>query len=63
MTTDNPNPTDGDCAEWVGYINGLVRAGNLRPRIPYGDEGGRVLNDIRAQIDAEIEKAKTNVQS
>jgi hypothetical protein len=41
-------------AEWLGYRNGLQRAGNMHPRIPYGDEGGRMVNHLRDQIDAEI---------
>ncbi len=43
---------DADRREWEGYNNGLTLAGNLRPSIRYGDDGGRVLNDIRRQIDA-----------
>jgi hypothetical protein len=44
-------------AEMVGYINGLQYAGNLKTRVQRGDEGSRVLNDIRAQIDAAITAA------
>ena len=47
-----------DTAEWTGYINGLVRSGNLKPRIPFGAEGANVLNDIRDQIDSEIKRAE-----
>ena len=32
----------------------LLWAGNLKSRFVVSDEGGRVLNEIRAQIDAEI---------
>ena len=49
--------------EWDGYINGLTRAINLRPRFEYSDEGGRVINDIRAQIADEVERAKTKMQT
>lgn len=46
-----------DAAEWEGYINGLIYAGNMKSRIHRGDEGSRVLNDIREQIDAAIDAA------
>lgn len=35
-------------------LQALLWAGNLKSRYVVSDEGGRVLNDIRAQIDAEI---------
>jgi hypothetical protein len=44
-------------AEQRGYINGLQFAGNLKARIPRDANGSNVLNDIRAQIDAEIQRA------
>lgn len=48
-------------AEWVGYVNGLTYAANLRSRFVIDDSGGRVLNDIRAQIVAEIENTRERV--
>jgi hypothetical protein len=47
-----------DDAEWTGYINGLAYAGNMKPRVQRGDEGARVLNDIREQIDSAILAAR-----
>lgn len=41
-------------SEDQAYIHGLIYAGNLKLRFPYGDEGGRAVNSIHAQIDAEI---------
>lgn len=41
-------------AEWEGYLNGLIYALNRKPRVPRGDEGTHVLNDLRAQIECEI---------
>jgi hypothetical protein len=51
-----PEPAQRDerDAETIGYINGLIYAGNLKPRVQRGDGGSRVLNDIREQIDAAI---------
>lgn len=42
--------------EQQGYINGLIYAGNLKSRVRRDDNGSAVLNDIRAQIDGEIER-------
>ena len=53
VPTPTPEPAQRD-AETMGYINGLIYAGNLKPRVQLGDEGSRVLNDIREQIDAAI---------
>jgi len=47
-----------EAQEWEGYINGLIRAGNLRSRFVVDDSTGRVLSDIRRQIDDEIENAR-----
>lgn len=45
--------------EWEGFNNGLIRAGNLRPSIVHGDDGARVLNDIRRQIDSAMVKEQS----
>lgn len=44
--------------EWEGYASGLRRALNMKPRVPRGDEGTRVLNDLRDQIMAEIARVE-----
>lgn len=44
--------------EWEGYVYGLTRALNMKPRIARGDEGTQVLNDLRDQIAAEIKRAE-----
>lgn len=41
-------------AERAGYEKGLRRAKSLTPTWDYEDKGANVLNDIRAQIDAEL---------
>jgi hypothetical protein len=46
-----------EAREWEGYINGLTKAGNLRSTLVVDDGTGRVLNDIRAQIQEEIDSA------
>lgn len=41
-------------AELVGQYFGLQQAGNMMPRIERGEEGTRMLNALRAMIDAKI---------
>lgn len=50
--------TTSNSDEWEGYINGLTHACNMRPTIPYGDEGGRIVNNLREQLIAEIQKTE-----
>ncbi|WP_122425140.1 hypothetical protein [Pseudomonas viridiflava] len=51
---------DAERREWEGFNNGLTLAGNLRPSITHGDDGGRVLNDIRCQIDEAMRKDQSH---
>ena len=51
-------PDTTEKVEWDGYRNGLTRACNMRPTIPFGDEGANVWENIRAQIIAEIQKVE-----
>ena len=43
-----------EAAELTGYINGLTWAGNLKSRYHINDDTGKVINDLRQQIDNEI---------
>lgn len=53
--------TAAERREWEGYINGLTRAMNLKSRVPRGDEGTRVMNDLREQIAAEITRVEARL--
>jgi hypothetical protein len=43
-----------EAAELTGYINGLTWAGNLKSRYHINDDTGKVINDLRQQIDNKI---------
>lgn len=61
MTDEPIAPPAGDEREWDGYLNGLVFAINRRLRYIGNDSAGEAVNDIRAQISAEIDRVQNRV--
>ncbi|MEO6382000.1 MAG: hypothetical protein ABIO35_08380 [Nitrobacter sp.] len=53
--------TREETAEWVGCYFGLQRAGNMNPPVLRGDEGSRMLNGLRAMIQAEMDKIEAKL--